>query len=156
MIPNFDFITEIIQNFKQDYGSPVDVYQVDSDSFDLSTGKRNLVRNKISVLKAFPVPETFNWQATQNRESGPAKSKHDVGTNFLCIDAQDLPENFRFSLSDLIVWNINGRVTQYEILNVQELGVAHVLSLKETKDVLPNQILTLGLSNELDVEQIIS
>lgn len=139
----FEFVTDVVNELKNQYPTPVEIYVIESNEIELETGVITTLRSKIEVEKAVKLPIALQRKAEIRLEYG---GEFDTSTSIILIDSRDLPDEFRFKLDYYVV--MEGK--RYEISAIKEdfgKGIAYVLVLKETEGVLPNRIIDAKVSS---------
>lgn len=142
-------LRRIMYRLKRDYGSPVDIYYEASDSVDLTTGKRQIIKQKWCVKRGIPLPTAIHrdsvFSAALKSEFQYGQSVQ-LGDKTLLLDRSDLPKDFTLGTENWYMIIDNRR---YEVCRVEEYDhrLAYFIVLKELKGAPKGRIIDLTIKD---------
>lgn len=143
-------IRQAIYQLKMEYGSPVDVYKLDSASTDYKTGVKSATTSVIRVRNAVVMPASTVRKMFQGisylSASKPFASQGGEGwdgtSRAFIFEGRDLP-GYVWQVEDWIVY----RDKRYDVSVIEELDCdsGWLIVGKEVKGVVPEQIIKLNV-----------
>ena len=151
------FIRSILYRLKRDYGSRADLYHQSSETIDLTTGKKSVVIDKLSVLRVILLPKTIKSDFAYDLSFIAANKNFTYGgvfsadTRQIIIDCRDIG-SFTFDDRQNIYIIIDGR--RFEISEVTELDyrAAYHLRIKETKGAQLSQVIEQQIIESVTID----
>lgn len=151
------FIRRTLYSLKRQYGGRVDVYQLGSTDTDYETGDKTYTRSMITVPKCIVLPVKIQREAVQSisvisaNKSFVYGGTYDAGSRMFIIDARDLPADYEIVNDDWLVYN-NRR---YDIKDITEFEqhTGWIITGREVKGVMPEQIWNMRVKNEIALSQ---
>lgn len=154
------FIRRTLYSLKRQYGSRVDVYQLNETETNYKTGDKTVDKTVYVVRKCIVLPVKIVREVVQSISQVSANKtfvyggSYDAGTRQFIIDTNDLPASFTFTNDDWIVYN--GR--RYDIKSIEEFEqhTAWTLICKEVLGVRPEQVFFANITEQIELEQTIT
>lgn len=151
------FIRRTLYSLKRQYGSKVDVYQLNSAATDYETGEKTVSKTVHIVRKCIVLPVKIAREVVQTISSISANKmfvmggSYDAGTRMFIIDTRDMPTDYEFTNDDWLIYN--GR--RYDMKSIEEFEqhTAWTIIAKEVKGVRPEQVFFAHVTERLDLEQ---
>ena len=150
------FIRRTLYGLKRQYGSRVDVYQLNSAATDYETGVKTVNKSVYTVRKCIVLPVKIAREVVQTitqisaNKSFVYGGSYDAGTRMFIIDARDMPDAYEFTNDDWIVYG--GR--RYDIKSIEEFEQhsAWTIICKEVKGVRPEQVFSAHITEQLGLD----
>ena len=151
------FIRRTLYSLKRQYGSRVDVYQLNSAETDYKTGVKTVSKTVYVVRKCIVLPVKIAREVVKTISQVSANKAfvyggyYDAGTRQFIIDARDLPDSFTFTNDDWIVYDRR----RYDIKSIEEFEqhTAWVLVCKEVLGVRPEQVFFANITETMELGQ---
>lgn len=148
------FMRRIMYRLKRDYGSPLDIYYESADSVDLTTGKRNVTKQRWHLRRAVNLPTSIYRDSVF---SAALKSQFqygqsvELGDKTVLIDRKDLPCGVELGTENWYMIIANRR---YEVKRVEEYdpGLAYFVVLKELKGAPLDRFVEVTVCDYICVE----
>lgn len=143
------FIRSVLYSMKRQYGSPIDLYQINTTDMDPATGVRQDTKTKTSIDWAIVLPDTmarkFAYEHSFLFANRPFTygAQWDEDTRMVIIDGEDLAVGLEISVDDSIVFE-NKRYT-VKTAERFDSGFGFILTVQRVKQnfALQQQTLTL-------------
>jgi hypothetical protein len=151
------FIRRTLYSLKRQYGSRVDVYQLNDTATNYQTGVKTVDKTVNIVRKCVVLPVKVAREVVQSISQISANKMfimggtYDAGTRLFIIDTRDMPDDYEFTNDDWIVYN--GR--RYDIKSFEEFEQHTAWSVmgKEVKGVRPEQVFFAHITERLEFQQ---
>ncbi len=151
------FIRRTLYGLKRQYGSRVDVYQLNSVETDYETGVKTVNKTVSIVRKCIVLPVKIARELVQSISQISAGKafvyggSYDAGTRMFIIDARDMDDGYEFTNDDWIVYN----GCRYDIKSIEEFEqhTAWTIVGREVKGVRPEQVFSAHITEQLELEQ---
>lgn len=151
------FIRRTLYSLKRQYGSRIDVYQLNDADTDYQTGEKTVNKTVYIVRKCIVLPVKIAREVVQSITQISANKmfvyggSYDAGTRLFIIDARDMPNNHEFANDDWLVYN--GR--RYDIKSIEEFEqhTAWSIIAKEVKGVRAEQVFFAHITDKLNLDQ---
>jgi hypothetical protein len=148
------FLRLLLYQLKRQFGAPADIYYESADTVDVTTGVRNVTKQKWKVRKAICLPTVTSAQQLLPaaiiaiwRQGGSGE----VGDKVIVIDRRDLPKGFRLETHNYSVVIHHRR---YEVLKVEEyeFQAAYLVTLKELAGARVYAQVEVSVSDDIDTD----
>lgn len=154
------FIRRTLYSLKRQYGSRVDVYQLNSANTNYQTGVKTVNKSVNVVRKCIVLPVKIAREVVQTISQISANKtfvyggSYDAGTRMFIIDTRDMPNDYEFTNDDWIVYN--GR--RYDIKSIEEFEQHTAWSIigREVRGVIPEQVFFVHVTQQLSLSQNVS
>lgn len=151
------FIRRTLYSLKRQYGSRIDVYQLNDADTDYQTGEKTVSKTVYIVRKCIVLPVKIARELVQSISQISANKmfvyggSYDAGTRLFIVDARDMPNDYEFKNDDWIVYN--GR--RYDIKSIEEFEQHTAWSIvgREVKGVRPEQVFFANITDQLNFNQ---
>jgi hypothetical protein len=151
------FIRRTLYSLKRQYGSRVDVYQLNDAETDYETGAKTVSKTVNIVRKCIVLPVKIAREVVQTISQISANKMfvlggtYDAGTRMFILDTRDMPDDHEFTMDDWIIYN--GR--RYDLKSVEEFEQHSAWTIigKEVKGVRPEQVFFAHITDKLTLAQ---
>lgn len=153
------FIRGVLYRLKRNYGSLADIYHQESETVDLATGRKTVVKTKLSVKRAILMPTRVHSSFSYDLSFLAANKNFTYGGIYaLCdrviiLDRRDLPNEYDLS-RDYMNKYIIIDLRRYEISEIEEFDhkAGYMVKLKHTKGAQLSQIVELKVLTLVNVD----